>query len=382
MKLSCATSIVFAAASVAANLARRLPDPGPDGKYTLTAPGIRAKFIPYAATLTNLFVKDKFGIERDVVLGYDNASYYPVDPEHPVYNEVPGRYANRIGNGSFTLDGVTYHLAKNDGPNTLHSGPNNWSTRFWNLTDLTNSSITFSIYDPANSTGMPGHVEANVTYFLEKNKWNIKMEAISPDTRTPIMLTQHTYFNLDAFANPSTNKIWNHTLQLPHSHRNLAIDGNALPTGEIVNISRNSIYDFWSAPRPLGFATARADFANSCGSTCNGYNGQWLLDSDTPKDDVVAKLSSNWNGISAELRTNQAGIILYTCYWMDGLILMKSTQGLVGASKNVTSSSCIAIEAQDWVDGINHPEWGRLNKQIFGPGQKYEWEGSWTFGLV
>lgn len=87
-----------------------------------------------------------------------------VDPEHPVYNEVPGCYSNRIVNGTFTLNGVTYNLVKNDGPNTLHCGPNNWSTRFWNLIDVTNSSITFAIYDPANSTGMPGHVEASVTY--------------------------------------------------------------------------------------------------------------------------------------------------------------------------------------------------------------------------
>ena len=76
-----------------------------------------------------------------------------VDPNHPVYNAIPGRYANRIGHGTFTLDGVKYNTPKNDGDNTLHSGPNNWSFRFWNLTDVTSDSITFSIYDPANSTG-------------------------------------------------------------------------------------------------------------------------------------------------------------------------------------------------------------------------------------
>lgn len=94
------------------------------------------------------------------------------------------RYTNRIGNGTFTLDGVTYNPVKNDGPNTLHGGPNNWSTSFRDLADVTNSSITFSMYDLANSTGMPGHPEANVTYSLGKNKWNMKVEAISPDSRT------------------------------------------------------------------------------------------------------------------------------------------------------------------------------------------------------
>lgn len=107
-----------------------------------------------------------------------------VDPNHPVYNAIPGRYANRIGNGQFTLDGITYHTPQNDGNNTLHSGPNNWSYRFWNVTGLTYNSITFSIYDPANSTGMPGHVEANVTYTLEAKTWKIKINAISADVRT------------------------------------------------------------------------------------------------------------------------------------------------------------------------------------------------------
>lgn len=107
-----------------------------------------------------------------------------VDPNHPVYNAIPGRYANRIGNGQFTLDGITYHTPQNDGNNTLHSGPNNWSFRVWNVTRVTGDSITFSIYDPANSTGMPGHVEANVTYTLRAKEWKIKIEATSPDTRT------------------------------------------------------------------------------------------------------------------------------------------------------------------------------------------------------
>jgi len=79
---------------------------------------------------------------------------------------------------------VTYNTPKNDGANTLHSGPNNWSYRTWNVSSYSNSSITFSIYDPANSTAMPGHVEANVTYWLDNKKWYIKMEAISPDTKT------------------------------------------------------------------------------------------------------------------------------------------------------------------------------------------------------
>lgn len=107
-----------------------------------------------------------------------------VDPGHPVYNAIPGRYVNRIGNGTFTLDNVTYHLEKNDGNNTLHSGTNNWSYHFWNLTALTKDSITFEYHDAAFAEGMPGRVDASVTYKLTKNTWHISMSAESPDVRT------------------------------------------------------------------------------------------------------------------------------------------------------------------------------------------------------
>lgn len=375
-------SALFTASTVTSALAQA-PLPDAQGRYTLQAEGIRAQFIPYAATLTNLFVKDKNGIERDIVLGYDNTSYYPVDPGHPVYNAIPGRYVNRIGNGQFTIDDVTYHTQKNDGPNTLHSGTNNWSFRTWNVSKVTNTSITFSIYDPANSTGMPGRVESSVTYSVSKNKWKIVMDAISPEAKTPIMLTQHTYFQLDAFARPDNNRtIWNHTLYMPEARRVLEADGNALPTGVITKVAKGAIDDFWSAPHQLGFASGNAGFENHCGNGCHGYNGNWAFNDKRDKRKTVLTLSSEWSGIKAAMTTDQDAVVLYTCNWNDGKAEIKSAQGAPGQDKFIPRDGCIAIEAQDYVDGINHPEWGRLDKQIFGPGDKYHWEAAWTFGTI
>ncbi|CAO2648021.1 Nn.00g089430.m01.CDS01 [Neocucurbitaria sp. VM-36] len=376
-------SALLAALTVRSALAHPgAPHPDAQGRYTLEAPGIKAQFIPYAATLTNLFVKDKNGVERDIVLGYDNASYYPVDPGHPVYNAIPGRYVNRIGKGQFSIDNVTYHTEKNDGPNTLHSGTNNWSFRTWNVSKVTNTSITFSIYDPANSTGMPGRVEASVTYSLEKNKWKIVMDAISPEAKTPIMLTQHTYFQLDAFARPDNRTVWNHTLYMPEAKRVMAADENALPTGVIANVSPGAIDDFWSAPHQLGFASGNANFENHCGNGCHGYNGNWAFNDERDKSATVLTLSSEWSGIKADLATDQDAVVLYTCNWNDGKTEFKSTQGVAGQDKFIPRDGCIAIESQDYVDGINHPEWGRLGKQIYGPGDKYHWEAAWTFGTI
>lgn len=107
------------------------------------------------------------------------------DPGHPVYNAIPGRYVNRIGNGKYTLDNVTHTTEKNDGSNTLHSGTNNWSYRTWDVTSATEDSITFAIHDASNSSqGMIGLVEAQVTYSVSDSTWKIKMEATSPEERT------------------------------------------------------------------------------------------------------------------------------------------------------------------------------------------------------
>ncbi|KAI1388619.1 galactose mutarotase-like protein [Hypoxylon trugodes] len=375
-----ALPVLAAATSVVA----QAPKPGEDGKYTISSSGIRAQFIPYGATLTNLFVEDKNGEEVDVVLGYDDINYYPKDPGHPVYNSIPGRYVNRIGKGKYTLDGTTYTTELNDGSNTLHSGTNNWSYRVWNVTDHTEDSITFSVRDASNSSqGMLGLVEGQVTYSVSDSTWNIKMEATSPDEKTPLMLTHHTYFNLDAFKNPDTQKIWNHTLYLPYSKRYLVADDGALPTGKIGTAEPGGIDDFFSEPDLfLGHARSDPKFAGNCGGggACEGYNGYFLID-DAPKDAVVVKLSSGFSGITADLRTDQLGVVVYSCNWMDGTADLKSTQG-TKANRKVVRSSCVAIEAQDYVDGINHPEWGRVEKQITGPGQKYSWESSWTFGTL
>lgn len=102
-----------------------------------------------------------------------------------MYNAIPGRYANRIGNGQYTIDGVTYNTEQNDGTNTLHSGTNNWSYRFWNVTAQTADSITFSILDASNSSkGMIGRVESSVTYSVTDSTWHISMTAKSLDNKT------------------------------------------------------------------------------------------------------------------------------------------------------------------------------------------------------
>ena len=172
--------------------------PDADGKYEISADGIRAHFIPYGASISNLFVKGKDGVERDIVLGFDNASYYEKDPLHPHLGGVPGRYANRIKNSTFNIDGTDYHITPNEngGKNTLHGGLDGWDWRNFTVVSHTTSSITFSIVDPDGKEGFPGEVISYVTYTMSPNTWNVKIVALATTKKTPIMLTSHVRDNL------------------------------------------------------------------------------------------------------------------------------------------------------------------------------------------
>jgi aldose 1-epimerase len=174
---------------------------GPDsnGKYVVQGEGIRAHFIAYGASISNLFINDTSGIERDIVGGFDNASYYEVDRQHPHFGGVPGRYANRIKNSSFVIDGETYNIAPNENPtaeaplgaDTLHGGPDGWDWRNWTVVAHTTDSITFSLTDPDGKEGFPGEVVSYVTYTLGNMTWDFKMVAIATTKKTPIMLSSH-----------------------------------------------------------------------------------------------------------------------------------------------------------------------------------------------
>lgn len=167
-----------------------------DGKYTIVAEGIRACFIPYGAAISNFFINDTHGVERDIVLGWDNATYYTEDTLHPHFGAVPGRYTNRIKNGSFVIDGTTYQTAvnENNGEDTLHGGVRGWDWRNWTVTAHSTDSITFSLVDPDGNQGFPGEVISYVTYTLSPYTWHIKMLATATTKKTPIMLSSHTYW--------------------------------------------------------------------------------------------------------------------------------------------------------------------------------------------
>ncbi|PNS15127.1 hypothetical protein CAC42_2356 [Sphaceloma murrayae] len=351
-----------------------------DGKFTITAEGIRAQFIPYGASISNLFINDTQGIERDIVLGFDNASYYGIDKQHPHLGGIPGRYANRIKNSTFEIDGETFNVVPNEngGLNTLHGGTNGWDWRNWTVVTHTPNSITFSLVDPDGEQGFPGQVVAYATYTVTPFKWHMRMTASSTQRRTPIMMTSHTYWNLDGFQNPNTPTALNHTLYLPYSGQRIGVDGILIPDGTILPNLPGSVNDFWSAPKQIGRDFESPEAFGNCGTNCTGYDNAYLVNraQDGPYDwrtkGPVATLGSPYTGIQVDVYSDQDAYQVYSCGGQNGSLALKRTQGFfddASRPRAVQKYGCIVMEVEDWIDAINQPQWQRSKKNIFGPGE-------------
>ena len=348
--------------------------PSPFTKYTISAPGINASFIPYGARLTNLFVEDKNGSPQDVVLGYDEGTQYLNDTEtvHTYYGPIVGRYANRIKNGTFTVDGVTSHIPENEhnGNDTLHGGMVGYDQRNWTVVQANESTITFSFLDQALQ-GFPGNIITYATYTVSAGlsgpRWTSRLVSIPLDEPTPIMLANHVYWNLGAFVDTTAQTVLNDTLYMPYAARYVEFDGLEVPTGTIGTVSGTWL-DFTS-PKQIGRDVLQG--VNGCGTGCTGYDNAFILDrprysAPEANDISVLTMSSNSTGIQLDIYTNQQSLQIYTCDNLNGTIpVKKSQQHVPGNTTFVPKYGCVVIETQQWIDGINNPQWGQDQYQIY-----------------
>ncbi|KAJ5105963.1 hypothetical protein NUU61_003310 [Penicillium alfredii] len=371
--------------------------------YTIKAENITATLIPYGARLTSVLVPDRDGHLQDVVVGYDEPKEYLHDSEtnRTFFGAVVGRYANRIKNGTFTIDDHTYHVPKNEkgGFNTLHGGKIGYDMRNWTVTAHTSSSVTFSLLDKGFQD-FPGDVLTHATFSVSTKttpdnpkglpQLTSKLVSLALTEKTPIMLANHIYWNLNAFQNPTV--LNDTTLQLPLSQRYVAADGIEVPTGTILDVSdtHKGALDFTS-PKLIGKDVDKT--TGVCGTSCTGYDTCFLVDrpsSSTAQNSLIpaVRLASRKTGISLEVATNQAALQIYDCDGQDGSIATKKSQakrnkaygGNAGA-EYVNQYGCVVIETEDWIDGINHPQWGRRSYQVFGPddGPAINW-ATYQFG--
>ena len=198
--------------------------------FTLkNASGLRATITNLGGRVVSLFVPDKNGDLRDVVLGFENVEDYLPENHRSDFGAAIGRYANRLNNGQITIDGKTYQLPQNDGKNCLHGGPDGWQYRIFNVEKVGDNRLVRSLVSEDGDSGFLGNVCARVTYMLtDDNALNIQYEAVT-DEPTVINMTNHSYFNLNGDA---STDILNHLLTIDADH-DTVVGGKALQSQHV-----------------------------------------------------------------------------------------------------------------------------------------------------
>ena len=346
----------YAASQLASNSGSRSngagkPEPTSFGKksegaemqlYTLkNKHGLEAKVTNFGATLVSLKTPDRKGQFADIVLGYDDVASY--EKGTFFFGGSIGRYANRIARGTFNLNGQTYHLAINDGANSLHGGTKGFNKVVWDAKQLSTQSVEFSYTSKDGEEGYPGTLMVKVTYTLnDSNELRIDYSAEEgPGKDTVLNLTNHSYFNLT--GNPQ-NTILQHDLTL-FASKFTPVDSGLIPTGELRPV-KGTPFDFTTATA-VGARIGQDDEQLKLGK---GYDHNFVIDRTSgEKLARAAEVYEPTSGRVMEVETTQPGIQFYSGNFLDG-----TAKGKGGVAYNYRSALC--LETQHFPDSPNHPE--------------------------
>ncbi len=321
-------------------------------QYTLTnTHGVEARIITYGGIVTALRVPDRAGKLDDVVLGFDTLAPYLDD--HPYFGSLIGRYGNRIARGRFELDGVTYSLATNNGPNHLHGGPNGFHRAVWTAEEHESTEeprLELRYLSRDGEEGYPGNLSVTVVYSLtHRNELRIEYTATT-DQATIVNLTNHSYFNLRGEGN-----ILDHELELAAS-RFIPTDATSIPTGELRPVHGTPM-DF-TTPTPVGAHITADDEQIRNGQ---GYDHTWVLDKDTNALGLAARLFDPASGRAMEVYTTEPGVQFYSGNQLDASLTGKGGQVYA-------KHAALCLETQHFPDSPNQPE---FPSTVLRPGETY-----------
>lgn len=333
--------------------------------YTLkNENGMELTLTNFGARLVKVNIPDKNGVVRDVVLGFDKVEDYYPENNSSDFGASIGRYANRINEGKFTLDGVEYQLPINNFNHSLHGGPTGWQYQPYTMVKATKNSLKFRIISPDGDNNYPGEVTAFVTYTLtEDNKIDIQYEATTT-APTIINMTNHSYFNLT--GDPANNTCEDHILYL-NSSNFTPMDATCMPTGEIRPVA-GSPMDFTKAHKIGDRINETSDEQVFNG---NGYDHNWILNNDCDINVLAAELYCESTGINMQVYTNEPGVQFYTGNFLDGTVTGKG-----GIKYNKRAGVC--LETQHFPDSPNHPEWAST---VLRPGETYHSHCIYAFSI-
>ena len=306
--------------------------------YTLkNAKGVEAAISPYGAVIVSLKVPDRTGVLADVVLGYDGFDGYVENPAH--FGAVVGRYGNRIAHGKFTLDGVEYTLAKNNGENSLHGGNRGFDKMLWKAKPAGGASLELSYLSKDGEEGYPGNLSATVVYTLtDDNELKIDYTATT-DKDTVVNLTNHSYFNL---AGQGAGDILAHQVTI-NADRFTPVDKGLIPTGELRSVEGTPL-DF-RQPHAIGERINSSDEQIVLG---RGYDHNFVLNRSGDGLMTAAKVTEPKSGRVLEVLTTEPALQFYTGNFLDGTIHGKG-------GKVYERRFAFCLETQHYPDSPNHP---------------------------
>ena len=300
--------------------------------------------------IVSVMVPDKDGQMRDVVLGFDSIQDYISKPSD--FGASIGRYANRINQGKFTLDGVEYQLPRNNYGHCLHGGPQGFQYRVYDAVQLNPQELQLTYVAKDGEEGFPGNITCKVLMKLtDDNAIDIQYEA-ETDKPTIVNMTNHSYFNLDGDAGSNAE----HLLTIDADYYT-PVDSTFMTTGEIVPVEDTPM-DF-RTPMPVGERINDFDFVQL--KNGNGYDHNWVLNAKGDINRRAASLKSQKTGIVLDVYTNEPGVQVYAGNFLDG-----SLTGKKGITYNQRASVC--LETQKYPDTPNKPEWPSA---VLRPGEKY-----------
>ena len=321
--------------------------------YTLTnSHGVEVRAMNYGGIILSLRVPDRKGQLADIVLGHEKADGYMPNP--PYLGAIVGRYANRIANGTFTLDGKTYTLPKNDGPNTLHGGlTRTFDKVVWEGEALKGkNAVSFSYLSKDGEEGFPGNLKVKVTYTLtDSNELHIDYDATT-DKATPINVSQHSYFNLKGEGN---GDILDHEIMI-NADKFTPVDKNLIPTGELRAV-KGTPFDFTTSTK-IG---ARIEDQYEQMVLGHGYDHNFVLNRKGAGLSLAARVYEPTTGRVLEVSTTQPAVQFYTGNFLDG-----SVTGKEGHVYKRRYGFC--LETQHYPDSPNHPD---FPSAVLKPGEKF-----------
>ncbi len=320
----------------------------PDGVkvqlFTLiNANGLISKIADYGTIITELHVPDRQGRTADVVLGFDDLDQYLKG--HPYFGCTVGRVANRIARGQFTLEGRTYKLPVNNGPNSLHGGLKGFDKVVWNVEPQPGASVKFSYTSADGEEGYPGKLDVTVVVSLtDQDELRIDYRAVT-NKATPVNLTNHSYFNL-----AGAGDVLGHELMVS-ADEYTPTDADLIPTGQVSAV-RDTPLDFTS-PKPIGSRIAQL--------AEGGYDHNFVIRGGGKSLTLAARVYEPRSGRIMEVRTTEPAVQFYTGNFLDG-----SLTGKGGVVYRKQTGFC--LETQHYPDSVNHPNFPSI---ILRPGQTY-----------